>query len=83
MAVFNTNIAASTGAIGWVLIDYVKHGRRFSVTGVCEGIIAGLVGIPLLLDICQSDVLPQSASSLQLSSRFFRTLTTGLALAKG
>ena len=45
MAVFNTNIAASTGAIGWVLIDYVKHGRRFSVTGVCEGIIAGLVGI--------------------------------------
>lgn len=45
MAVFNTNIAASTGAIGWVLIDYVKHGRRFSVTGVCEGIIADLVGI--------------------------------------
>jgi Amt family ammonium transporter len=45
MAVFNTNIAASTGAIGWALIDYVKHGRRFSVTGICEGIIAGLVGI--------------------------------------
>ena len=45
IAVFNTNAAASTGAIGWVLIDYVKHGRRFSVTGVCEGIIAGLVGI--------------------------------------
>lgn len=47
MAVFNTNAIASTGAIGWVLIDYVKHGRRFSVTGVCEGIIAGLVGITL------------------------------------
>jgi ammonium transporter, Amt family len=45
MAVFNTNIAALTGAIGWVLVDYVKHGRRFSVTGICEGIIAGLVGI--------------------------------------
>jgi Amt family ammonium transporter len=45
VAVFNTNVAASTGAIEWVLIDYVKHGRRFSVTGVCEKIIAGLVGI--------------------------------------
>jgi ammonium transporter, Amt family len=45
MAVFNTNAAASTGAIVWVLIDHVRHGRRFSVTGVCEGIIAGLVGI--------------------------------------
>jgi ammonium transporter, Amt family len=47
MAVSNTNAIASTGAIGWVLIDYVKHGRRFSVTGVCEGIIAGLGGITL------------------------------------
>jgi Amt family ammonium transporter len=45
MVVFNTNAVVSTGAIGWVLIDYVKHGRRFSVTGICEGIIAGLVGI--------------------------------------
>jgi Amt family ammonium transporter len=44
MAVFNTNAAASTGAIRWVLIDYVKHGYRFSVTGIREGIIAGLVG---------------------------------------
>jgi ammonium transporter, Amt family len=47
MVVFNTNAVVSTGAIGWVLIDYVKHGRRFSVTGVCEGIITGLVGITL------------------------------------
>ena len=45
VAVFNTNTAASTGAIGWVMIDYLKHGRKFSVTGVCEGIIAGLVGV--------------------------------------
>jgi ammonium transporter, Amt family len=26
-------------------MDYFKYGRKFSVTGVCEGIIAGLVGI--------------------------------------
>ena len=45
MAVFNTNTAASTGAIGWGLVDYLKDGRKFSLTGVCEGIIAGLVGM--------------------------------------
>lgn len=44
-AAFNTNTAASTGAIGWVIVDYVRHKRRFSVVGACEGAIAGLVGI--------------------------------------
>jgi ammonium transporter, Amt family len=45
LAAFNTNTAASCGAIGWVLVDYFKHKRRFSVVGACEGVIAGLVGI--------------------------------------
>ncbi|KAH7120553.1 ammonium transporter [Dactylonectria macrodidyma] len=45
LAAFNTNTAASTGAIGWVLVDYVKHKGRFRVVGACEGVIAGLVGI--------------------------------------
>lgn len=44
-AAFNTNTAASTGAIGWVMVDYIRHKRRFSVVGACEGAIAGLVGI--------------------------------------
>jgi len=44
MAVWNTNMAASTGAAGWVMMDYIKH-RKFSVIGACEGVIAGLVGI--------------------------------------
>jgi Amt family ammonium transporter len=44
-AAFNTNTAASTGVLGWVLVDYFKHGQRFSVVGACEGAIAGLVGI--------------------------------------
>jgi len=44
-AAFNTNTAASTGVIGWVLVDYIKHGKKFSVVGACEGAIAGLVGI--------------------------------------
>ncbi|KAK0707717.1 ammonium transporter [Lasiosphaeris hirsuta] len=45
LVLFNTNAAASAGVIGWVLVDYVKHNRRFSVVGACEGAIAGLVGI--------------------------------------
>ena len=44
-AMFNTNIAASTGILGWVLIDYFRKGGKFSVVGACEGAIAGLVGI--------------------------------------
>lgn len=45
MAAFNTNTAASTGCIGWVMVDYLRRGRRFSLAGACEGVIAGLVGI--------------------------------------
>lgn len=45
LAAFNTNTAASTGMIGWVIVDYIKHKRRFSLIGACEGAIAGLVGI--------------------------------------
>ena len=44
LAAFNTNVAASTGMIGWVMVDYIKY-RKFSVVGACEGAIAGLVGI--------------------------------------
>ena len=44
-AAFNTNVAASTGAIGWVVVDYIRTKGRFSVVGACEGAIAGLVGI--------------------------------------
>lgn len=45
LVVFNTNAAASAGVLGWVFVDYIKHKRRFSVVGACEGAIAGLVGI--------------------------------------
>lgn len=45
MAVFNTNSAACTGILGWVLADMVKHKGKLSVVGACEGAIAGLVGI--------------------------------------
>lgn len=44
-AAFNTNTAASTGAIGWVMVDYIRTKGKFSVVGACEGAIAGLIGI--------------------------------------
>ncbi|KAA8914587.1 methylammonium permease 3 [Sphaerosporella brunnea] len=44
-AMFNTNIAASTGILGWVITDYWRKGGKWSVVGACEGAIAGLVGI--------------------------------------
>ncbi|KAL4776753.1 ammonium transporter AmtB-like domain-containing protein [Aspergillus nidulans var. acristatus] len=45
MAVMNTNIAGSTGVLGWVLVDMIRNKGKFSMVGACEGAIAGLVGI--------------------------------------
>lgn len=45
LAAFNTNTAACTGVLGWVLVDSIKNRGKFSVVGACEGAIAGLVGI--------------------------------------
>ena len=45
VAVYNTNTAAATGVIGWTMFGYIRHGRKFSVIGACEGAIAGLVGV--------------------------------------
>lgn len=44
-AVWNTNMAASTGLLGWTMYHYIFKGRKFTVIGACEGVIAGLVGI--------------------------------------
>jgi Amt family ammonium transporter len=44
MACVVTNLAASVGAITWMLIDYrVEH--KFSALGFCSGAVAGLVAI--------------------------------------
>lgn len=45
IAAFNTNTAASTGVLGWVLVDFIRTKGKFSVVGACSGAIAGLVGI--------------------------------------
>lgn len=44
-AAFNTNTAASSGVLGWCLVDFIRRRGRFSIVGACEGAIAGLVGI--------------------------------------
>jgi Amt family ammonium transporter len=38
-------VAASTGMVGWVLTDYFRKGRKYSLVGSCSGVICGLVGI--------------------------------------
>jgi Amt family ammonium transporter len=44
MAGFVTTVAAASGGLAWVLIDYVKI-RKLSGLGFCSGAIAGLVTI--------------------------------------
>lgn len=44
MACVVTNLAASVGAITWMLIDY-RIERKFSALGFCSGAVAGLVAI--------------------------------------
>ena len=39
-----TQVAASTGALAWLLIESVHHGKATSL-GLCSGILAGLVAI--------------------------------------
>ncbi|GAA5950455.1 hypothetical protein JCM21900_004810 [Sporobolomyces salmonicolor] len=42
--VVNTNIAASSGALAWTALDY-RYTGKYSVTGLCSGILAGMIGI--------------------------------------
>lgn len=43
-ALLVTNVAASTGAIGWMLVEYLTY-KKFTILGIASGIVAGLVGI--------------------------------------
>lgn len=45
LAIFNTNAAASSGVIGWCIVDFIRYRAKFSSVGACEGAVAGLVGI--------------------------------------
>ncbi|KAG1652494.1 hypothetical protein FOA52_008360 [Chlamydomonas sp. UWO 241] len=43
-AFVNTNIAAGAAMLAWMLMDQIK-GKKFRVSGMCLGIVVGLVGI--------------------------------------
>ncbi|MBD3255234.1 MAG: ammonium transporter [Candidatus Lokiarchaeota archaeon] len=44
LAMFNTHLAASAGALVWMLIEYAKTGK-FSTLGFASGALAGLVAV--------------------------------------
>lgn len=44
MACYVTNIAAATGALTWMLMDY-RLERKWSIVGFCSGAVSGLVAI--------------------------------------
>ncbi|CUM65665.1 uncharacterized protein PRCAT00003313001 [Priceomyces carsonii] len=44
-ACVNTNIAAATGGLTWMFLDWFRTGGKWSTVGMCTGAIAGLVGI--------------------------------------
>ena len=45
MARIVTNLAASVGALTWLVIDYYQLERKWGTIGWCSGAVAGLVAI--------------------------------------
>lgn len=44
-ACVNTNLAAASGGLTWMFVDWFRTGGKWSTVGLCMGAIAGLVGI--------------------------------------
>ncbi|KAK6463856.1 ammonia permease [Scheffersomyces coipomensis] len=44
-ACVNTNTAAASGGLAWMILDWFRLGGKWSTVGLCTGAIAGLVGI--------------------------------------
>jgi Amt family ammonium transporter len=44
LAMLVTQVAAATGALGWLLVEFILRGR-VSLLGACSGAVAGLVAI--------------------------------------
>lgn len=44
-ACVNTNLAAASGGLTWMFVDYFRTGGKWSAVGLCLGAIVGLVGI--------------------------------------
>jgi Amt family ammonium transporter len=44
MALLNTQLAACTGVLGWMSVEWIRNGRP-SALGIASGALAGLVGV--------------------------------------
>ena len=44
LAMLVTQVAAATGALGWMLVEFLRRGKS-SLLGACSGAVAGLVAI--------------------------------------
>ncbi|MDR3213636.1 MAG: ammonium transporter [Azoarcus sp.] len=44
MAMLNTQLAACTGVLGWMAVEWIRNGRP-SALGIASGALAGLVGV--------------------------------------
>lgn len=63
VAVLNSQVAASSGLVGWLVTDWIIH-KKPSIIGVLSGAIAGLVGITPAAGF----VVPGAAAIIGLSS---------------
>lgn len=53
-ALTNTQVAAASGALTWMIIEGIKHGKATSL-GLVSGILAGLVAITPAAGVVQTD----------------------------
>ena len=44
-ALENTNLAAASGGLTWMFIDYWRYDGKWTTCGLCSGIVSALVGI--------------------------------------
>jgi Amt family ammonium transporter len=51
LAMLVTQVAAATGALGWMLLEWLRRGKA-SLLGACSGAVAGLVAITPSIRFC-------------------------------
>ena len=44
-ACFDSDLAAATGGLTWMFVDWFRTGGEWSTVGLCTAAIVGLVGI--------------------------------------
>jgi len=73
-----TQVAAGTGAIGWVLVDFIKH-KKGTTLGAASGAVAGLVAITP----CAGYVTPMASIAVGLIAGMVCAYAVGLKARLG